>query len=379
MPQADLIIVGASTRAAAYSARRAGFQPWCVDLFANRDLAAIAPVHRINREYYPQGLVALVRDHAPDVPLIFTGGLENHPHVYLEFARHRTVWGYLHPDPFQGDSVRNPAFLAEVCARAGNAHPRWQTDGKDLPTDGTWLVKPRRSSGGTGISPWRGQPLDVVSKYFFQQRVEGPSLAATYVADGEHTRLLGMTRQLVGKPWVHAPGPFAYSGSLTIAASELGTSMEDQLHHIGDALAKADPFLRGLFGVDGIVANGAFHVIEVNPRYTASVEVLELASGQAFLVEHAQAFGKALAAPAVPHEPKEIGKAVYYALTSVCFPTSDAFARGSWGCPGYADVPAPGTVIHPGEPVVTILADGPQVEVALRRQAAELDAHLVQN
>jgi uncharacterized protein len=376
MTQADLIIVGASTRAAAYSARRAGFHPWCVDLFADRDLASIAPVHRLGRADYPHGLIALVRDHAPQAPLIYTGGLENHPQAYLDLARQRSVWGYLHPDPLQGDSIRNPAFVADVCARAGIAHPRWRADSRDLPIDGSWLAKPRRSSGGAGISPWRGQPLDDESKYFFQQRIEGPSLAATYVAGGEHTRLLGVTRQLVGEPWLHAPGPFAYSGSITLDPGESPTSINAQLVHIGITLAKADHFLRGLFGVDGVVANGVFHVIEVNPRYTASVEVLELATGQALLIEHARAFGSELAAHAISLPTKETGKAVYYAPTRMRFPNSDAFAPDSWGCPGYADVPEPGTVIQSGDPVLTILAHGPKVEDTLRRQAAELDALL---
>jgi hypothetical protein len=47
----DVLILGASARAAAYSARRADLQPACIDLFADRDLAAVCPSRRIAPEH----------------------------------------------------------------------------------------------------------------------------------------------------------------------------------------------------------------------------------------------------------------------------------------------------------------------------------------
>ena len=43
----DLVIIGASARAAAFSAHRAGMRPWCVDLFGDADLARRFPVRRV--------------------------------------------------------------------------------------------------------------------------------------------------------------------------------------------------------------------------------------------------------------------------------------------------------------------------------------------
>jgi len=37
MDEAQVLIVGASARAAAFSALRAGLRPWCADLFADLD------------------------------------------------------------------------------------------------------------------------------------------------------------------------------------------------------------------------------------------------------------------------------------------------------------------------------------------------------
>ena len=44
--------------------------------------------------------------------------------------------------------------------------------------------------------------------------------------------------------------------------------------------ALADVFdLCGLFGVDGVVRGNRFWPVEINPRYTASMEVLEYVPG----------------------------------------------------------------------------------------------------
>src|SRR6266481_3262332 len=86
----SLIVLGASARAAAFSARRAGFQPYAIDLFADRDLAAICPAEKIRR--YPYDfLVSLAA--APRAPWIYTGGLENFPRLVDLLATLRPLLG----------------------------------------------------------------------------------------------------------------------------------------------------------------------------------------------------------------------------------------------------------------------------------------------
>jgi hypothetical protein len=86
----QLILVGASARAAAFSALRAGLEPYAIDCFADRDLAAVCPAVRIDR--YPHDFEpALAR--APHAPWIYTGGLENHPRLVERLARLRPLLG----------------------------------------------------------------------------------------------------------------------------------------------------------------------------------------------------------------------------------------------------------------------------------------------
>ena len=74
----NLIILGATARAAAFSAQRAGMRPWCVDLFADADLARACPARRVALDAFPAGLIDALAG-APDGPVIYTGGLENRP------------------------------------------------------------------------------------------------------------------------------------------------------------------------------------------------------------------------------------------------------------------------------------------------------------
>ena len=85
-----IVIVGASARAAAFSALRAGLAPWCADLFADADLAARCPAVAVPFDQYPHGFLKIVRQ-APPGPWLFTGGLENHPKLIDRIACDRPV------------------------------------------------------------------------------------------------------------------------------------------------------------------------------------------------------------------------------------------------------------------------------------------------
>jgi predicted ATP-grasp superfamily ATP-dependent carboligase len=126
--------------------------------------------------------------------------------------------------------------------------------------------------------------------------------------------------------------------------------------------------------------------VEVNPRYTASVEVLEHATGLKALAWHRRAFDPKAERPAAPAAAAAcVGKAILFAPRDVTFP-----ADGPWAdvlrspsavgeAPAYADIPPPNTHIKAGRPVLTFFARAATAEACeeeLRRTAAELSARL---
>jgi uncharacterized protein len=352
-----LLLIGPSTRAMAYSARRAGFDPICVDLFGDTDLQSIAAVEVIPLSDYPHGLVDRLAKYPTDIPLLYTGGIENHPSVYLALQQQRPVWGYVHPAPQSGNSLRNPLYFDIVADQSGLKRPRhaWM----ELPRDGHWLRKPISSAGGRGIVRWK-LDSELPAEHYVEEFLDGPSLAAVYVRHGETVHCLGITQQLIGVDFVHAPSPFTYCGS--IGPYYFNDSFSSTLDYMGQQLITLDPALNGLFGVDMILHEGELYLLEVNPRYTASIEILELTSGLPFLDQHAQAFGQPSRMLSRAELGLILGKAIYFAPHAIEFPTDGPWSTPKsndlWTTPEYADVPAPGTVIEQGHPVLTLFAEG---------------------
>jgi predicted ATP-grasp superfamily ATP-dependent carboligase len=117
--------------------------------------------------------------------------------------------------------------------------------------------------------------------------------------------------------------------------------------------------VRGIFGVDLILKDNDPWPIEVNPRYTASVEALEWATGRSFLGEHARAFG--FEPPVFGGNLRAegfVGKAIVHATRAFSWTerVDDDFKPALM--PEIADIPAEGTVFAPGDPVMTVLARG---------------------
>ena len=119
----------------------------------------------------------------------------------------------------------------------------------------------------------------------------------------------------------------------------------------------------------------AIWVVEVNPRYTASVEVLELACDANLMPLHVRAcqHGELPADWSIqPH--RRVGKAIVFAEKDGRVPTDfDQFVRcvnSHQARPAVADIPAVGREFRRGEPLVTVLAEGgslSEVEQSLRQ------------
>ncbi len=382
IPNEHLLLVGASTRAAAFSALRAGLRPVCADLFGDADLRARCPVWRVEPKDYPRGFLDVPALDVPG-PWLYTGGLENRPDLVDAMAgRRQPLWGNAAAVLRR---VRSPFAVWEILTEAGLPCPAlWRGDAPPPPSR-RWLVKPLAGAGGSGIRAWdhdASRPAPARRAYW-QEFIPGESCAAIYVSDGPSARLLGATRQLVGESWLHA-APFHYCGSIGPLALEPG--LRRHFADLGAVLARGFG-LMGLFGVDCILRDGVPYPVEVNPRYTASVEVIEYATGLAALGLHRQAFETKL----VPHWEADAprapvaGKAILFARQPLRFPEAGTWR--SWTTPfpsaeimpAFADVPHPGAVIEAGRPILTLLRRALTVEACheeLRRLASDLDRWL---
>jgi predicted ATP-grasp superfamily ATP-dependent carboligase len=145
--------------------------------------------------------------------------------------------------------------------------------------------------------------------------------------------------------------------------------------------------LLGLFGVDCILRDGIPWPVEVNPRYTASVEILEYATGIRSLALQRGVFDPDAPAesPAPVARARTIGKAILFAREAVRFPVD-----GPWRetverpgrvdlLPAFADIPRAGEDIRAGYPVLTTFAAADTAAACLEQLgqiAADLDRWL---
>jgi predicted ATP-grasp superfamily ATP-dependent carboligase len=364
-----VLIFGTSVRAAAFSALRAGLSPWCADLFADVDLRRRCPAVRLAGRY-PLGFLDLVSQEVPG-PWMYTGGLENHALLVGQMQSRRRLWGN---GPAALMRARDPEVLAGASRAAGLSCPALAVSGL-VGASGAWLHKPRAGAGGAGIR--HARPGETIpAGWYAQEFVAGTPAAALFAAVAGRSIFLGLTRQLVGEAWLNAP-QFRYCGSIGVI--DPSPALAERLRHLG-ALLTHRAGLMGLFGVDGLLDGDTFRPVEVNPRYTASVEVVELSTGIAALDLHARAFGEVPGPLPRPTTRRVVGKAVVYSPGRGVFPESGPWLEEPGGeIPDYADIPAPGEPLSPGHPILTVFASAStpeECEGRLRERAADVTRRL---
>ena len=284
------------------------------DLFGDMDLRAERVVKR-------RSLTALVDAAMEEEPgeVVYGASFENHPKLVERLAERHTLLGN---PPEVLRAVRDPVKLG---AALGEWYPRTTFT---PPTSGRWLRKPLRGGGGIRVREWRGGALPKGT--FLQERIDGVPCSAAAVGNV----VLGVTEQLVGRREFGVRG-YRWCGNLVPPRTPVPL---DQVEEICSRLTTAFG-LRGPFGVDFIWDGERAWVVEVNPRPTASLEV----------INPARAAGKA-----------------------VVFATGDMVVGE---LEGVRDVPHPGERIAKGRPICTVVttaATPDEALIALEEQAAAL-------
>lgn len=363
---ARLLVAGVTTRALAVSAAKAGWAVTAVDAFGDLDLQARAVVlvpPREARGFDPLAAAALARVVTADA-VAYTSNFENHPAAVSALAAGRPLLG--NPAAVL-DRVRNPFELVRALRRGSLDAPatRASPPRSGRPGPARWLLKPRRSGGGHGTSPWRrGQ--SVSRQHYLQERIEGRAGSAVLLADGRRCMLLGLSRQLVGLAGFGSRG-FRYCGSL------MGQGLFPRESALVErARAVAETVVRefglvGLNGIDFIARGGVPWPIEVNPRYSASMELFERGAGVPLFDWHAEACLGRLPT-ALPRVPRGVvGKAVVFARRDTRLGTTRHWLRDR----ALADIPRSGERIRRGRPICTVFASAKDAESCLRALTAK--------
>lgn len=363
-----ILIVGGSTRAAAWSAFRAGFQPVCADLFADQDTVEVADVVPVRN--YPNSLPEDISGVHAD-GWIYTGGLENRSDLIKRMHRADAPYG-----PLWGTSadalrlVRNPFWVRETLAQTGCPALEVRSALAPPPADGQWVRKPLSSGGGRAVCIWDSTAQQAAKEaVYYQQRIAGLTMSALYRRQNDEIQFLGMSRQLTEVALSRLPEAFSYGGSIgPLPKTPANDDLAKRLMTAVSVVASRSG-IQGLFGVDFIHdADGVPWILEINPRYTASVEILELAFQQSFMG------WSDLAARA---NGPTVAKMILYADRTLTAPDLSCLQgeTGPWQVPELADIPVAGTHVESGWPICTVLATGTDENeclMTLHRRAADV-------
>jgi uncharacterized protein len=374
----NLVIAGVSTRAAAESAARAGFAVTAIDAFGDLDHHPSVKVLALTHTFTAR-TAALAAQSIDCDAVVYLSNFENHPNAISALAQGHTVWGN---SPAIVRRVRDPLMLAAALRGRGFSVPQvrlkpdttYVDDGgfsrtmiddkirlKPDPTfTGRWLVKPLASGGGQRIQLWDRATIPPRGCYL-QEFIDGPSGSVVFVAAGGRAVPLGISRQLVGEPAFGAEG-YRYCGSILAAAEDPQFEHESALMDAASALARAvaEEFdLIGVNGIDFVGRAGIPYPIEVNPRWCASMELVERAYGLSVFEAHASACAAGLLQEfdvvAARRQRGAVGKAVVYARQDVTVGETRTWLTEF---ENIHDIPQPGSRIPLGAPVCTIFADG---------------------
>lgn len=363
-----------------------------IDAFNDADVQQIA--HTVRVENYPDNLVEAIERTGRDVPsekpfAIYTGAVENHPSVVDAMAAHFTLLGN---ESETNRRVRDPFELQRTLSECGL--PTVDVLASDQPpASGKWLRKPLKSAGGLGIvrHVTEHQRRCDGNEFILQEFIEGRPLSAVFISsinrefEDVNCQLLGVTRQLIGLAEVHA-SPFGYCGS--IGPADISSAQLAIIQKLGSHIA-ATFRLRGLFNLDVIDDGSDFYVVEVNPRYPTSAEIIERTIGTSVVGQHVASClePRTTSANTSKAEPPKVnssnsppagsaqhhGKLILYAKRSIEFPCDWNWSQFS----SVADLPNPGTSIESSHPICTVFANGDTEEDCrqeLVARAAELYA-----
>jgi predicted ATP-grasp superfamily ATP-dependent carboligase len=389
-----ILVSGVSARALAQAARRAGWAPTVLDAFGDRDVPGT--VHIVS-PFTPRRVVTAARG-LDAIAVAVTSGWEHAPGALTQLAAGRQL---LACPPAAIHAVRQPVRIARLLRAAGlptlvtSAQGRTSPPYRDLQIPAAhavrawtrlprgrrhaepsaepqrtmvapWsaVVKPLRGGGGRGIVPFVDEsPPDARGRYLQEWR-DGTLVSLVVAANGRTGVPLALTRQFAGIAVLGAVGT-TYAGSVVAAggAATPGVPTSDarlraQCAALAELLAR-EAGVRGLIGVDGIVdGDGVFWLLEINPRWCASFELLDrLLETPLFAIHAAACEGMVPEAWLLDAgAPRTAAKGVLYRDTDIISGVAPDLPDMVSRRIRLADIPHSGTSLPEGAPICTVLA-----------------------
>jgi len=329
---------------------------------------------RLSTDFNPEALLQLTRKllkkNAIDATLL-SSGLDDSPDVLFELNDVIPVLGN-HPHVIE--RIRDKMEFFQELKRLGIPHPKTamaenfeeaRNKAKDIcyPV----LVKPSRGFAGVGIrkaqnhqelkQAFRDASL-IDEKVLIQEYISGTPASVSLISSTNETITLTVNEQLLGLSEVGQEESFGYCGNVVpfvaprAVIDRCKNTAERITSHFG---------LVGSNGTDLVISKeGIPNVVEVNPRFQATLECVEQVLG----INMVEAHVKACVQENLPAIAKKTAvfctRLILFAPQRSVVPDLSIFEE-------VRDIPILGVIIEKGEPVCSIIVEETNRESSLRK------------
>lgn len=350
-----VLIAAASGRALAAAARLSGYRPFVVDFFDDDDTRALAsatdsiadPAQGFTADDLISRLRKLAGSEDP-IGLVYGSGFEDRPEILAALAKELFIFGNKASNVVR---AKDPRGLEALCRELNIPHPDIRFDPAADPEH--WLIKRQGGGGGIHIRP---ADMPLASGDYYQRRLPGVPVSVLLLADGPSAQILGTSSQWTAE----SPElPYQFGGAVRPA---LGA--DAQLAAISEAGQKivAALGLVGLNSVDFLADADGFHLLEVNPRPGATLDIFMDRDGALFDAHLAACRGH------LPRQPLVFTKA---AATAIAYAPRELPSMPHLAWPDWCkDRQRPGTFLRAGDPVCTLSAEA-DIAAAARARVGE--------
>jgi uncharacterized protein len=341
-----LLVVANSARMLAQAAHDEGYKVLVVDCFGDRDTLNYAQEMRKIADLSLHNLIPAVEyflDRFPVAATVYGSGFEGYPESLAFLAAKSSVYG--NKSCVLNRLQNKPEFFS-ILAKLNIPYPAVSFTAPEERAE--WLLKPIQSLGGTGIKRYEGNETGK-SGFYWQRYLEGVTHSVLFQANGHNFQTIGFNRQWHAQ--INSREEFIFAGIInhTDLSAAQQASVTDWL-----SLLVPEYRLKGLNSLDFMLSEGKLHVLEINPRPTAAMQLYN----SSLFVRHLAACQDEL----LTLDAGSVDLGAYKILFSkeiIEIPSEMVWPEQAM------DIPQNGAIIYPGQPICSMIVRGKEPEAIL--------------
>jgi predicted ATP-grasp superfamily ATP-dependent carboligase len=382
-----LLIIGVDVVSLATSSMKAGYKVYAVDYFGDQDLKHVCresisivrqtpgvTCEKLSTNFDPEELLQLTMhllEKSEIDAALLSSGLEDSSETLFELNDMIPILGN---NPFVIERIRDKMEFFQELKRMEITHPETGMAGdfeearkkaKDIgyPV----LIKPSKSFGGVGIRKAQNpkelkqafQDASLIGEeVLIQQYISGMPSSISLISSKNETIALTLNEQLLGVNDVGQEEPFGFCGNvLPLVTSK---SIKNRCKNIVERIASHFGLI-GSNGVDFVISeDGTPYVIEVNPRFQATLECVERILGINMVEAHIEACLRGKLPTIAKRTARFCTRLILFAPQCSIIPDLGVFEE-------VRDVPIPRVIIEKGEPICSIVVEDADRNLSLKK------------